>query len=197
MSFDGDAAYVVLETIAQGGAMTLKDVLDEVPFGRSEVMSVLTTLSSIGILNKDESGSGRGAEYSINSELSAYHITKAVEIGIDLADLATILPISEVQKQAALDLSAQASILRELDESARAQKKVEKPKSTANLPRDMIVETLERLALASEISIEDYARSNKESDEILFALKKAREQALKALKDYQSNLGKWDKGSGY
>ena len=198
MGFNGDVAFVVLETIIKCKSLSVKEILEDVPFDRMEVVSVLTTLAAIGVLVKEDVNSvSKQARYFINKDLTAYHITKAVELGVDIGDLTSLLPISDKQKKAALALSAEALKLKEMDETIRQQKKSEKPKTTSNLPRDMIVETLERLTLASEISIEDYSRNNGEADEILKALQNAREQALKALKEYQSNMGRWEKGNGY
>lgn len=191
MSINSDAAFVVLEYLSKAQkTVPSKELIEELPFERKEIMPVLTALQSIGLLEKTAADDG-GTAYSISKDISAYHITKAVELGVDIVDLSSLLTISEKQKKAALALSSESQKLKELDDSRKAEWSSDRGRPAELLPRDAIVDTLERLALASEISIEDFARKPGESEEILKALHEARGQALKALREYQTSLAKW------
>lgn len=192
MPLNEDLAHVLIETLARHKkAISYSDVMEEAPFDRREVASAFNTLVMIGIIEKHANeAEDDGFSYNLNKQLTPYQITKAVELGIDVKALGPALGISERQRQAALALSAQARKLKELDEQQRAKRMADRNKTAEALPRDMIVETLERLASASEISLIDYAKEAGDGDAILKALQDARTQALKALSDYQAELAR-------
>ena len=197
ISLNGDVAFVLLELISKSEGLSLKEILDNSPFEKKEILHVTSSLISIEILIK-ELNENNEFIYYINKNITAYHITKAVEIGVDMSDISTLLPITDKQKKAALILSTQNEKLKKMDEDLKSKKSLKENKiNINNLPRDMIVETLERLTLASEISIEDFSHSHSDSVEILKALKEARDQALKSLKDYQKSLLNGSTTGGY
>lgn len=191
MIASADVAYVVLESLARAkGPMTLKDLLDEIPFPRASVAGVLAVLTAIGATEKSARGEGAEAvDYTLMRQLSSYQIIKVAELGVDLGTLGRLLSISEKQKQAALALATQGEKLKELDDQLRAKRNAERAKPAEALPRDTIVDTLERLAMASQMSLEDCQKDGSGA-EVAKALQEVHEQALKALKEYQEELGK-------
>lgn len=195
----GEVAHVVIESLASAkGPMRLKDLLDEVPFPKASIAGVLAVLVAIGLVEKNAKGEGaEAADYTLGQRISAYQIIKVVELGVDLGTLSKLLSITDKQKQAAMSLATQAEKLKELDDQLRAKRSAERAKPAEALPRDTIVDTLERLALASEMSMEDYRKAGAGSDEIIKALQEAKEQALKALGEYQEELSKGGARSGF
>lgn len=186
MIASADVAYVVIEALARAkGPMTVKELLEEAPFPRASVAGVLAVLTAIGAAEK---GADR-ADYTLKRQLSAYQITKLAELGVDLGTLGRLLSISDKQKQAAMSLATQGEKLKELDDQLRAKRQAERAKPADALPRDTIVETLERLAMASQASLEECQKSGA-GEEVVLALQEARDQALKALGEYQEELGK-------
>lgn len=194
MEFDPDVAYVVVEFLTKSRRpVTQAEVFDEVPFSRRYVTGVLVALTACGFVSRQQSktsGKDDDVFLEITKTVSAYQIIKLGEIGLSLSSLCDLVPISEKQKQAALSLAMQTEKLAEMDEDLRAKRASELAKSSqVPLPRDSIVDTLERLALASEMSIKEM-RGQKVGPEVLKALADAKEQALKALVEYQTNMGK-------
>lgn len=195
MNFEADIVYVVVEAIAKAKkSVTQTDLLDEVPFDSRKVTGVLFALFACGFLTRDEQKKVTPAAetdyaYCITKNISAYQIIKLGEIGLDMNSLSELVKISDKQKQAAMALTMQTDKLMEMDAQARATRAEAASKSSPpkELPRDSIVDTLERLALASELSINEM-KGAKGSEELVKALMEAKEQAMKALHQYQKQL---------
>ncbi len=197
MALNEDVAYLAIELLGKSKRkLSLQEMLDSIPFERRELASVLTMLHGVGLVEREKGQESEGFLYSLAQEATAYQITKAVEMGVDVSALSRWMRVSDKQKQAALALSMQSQKLRELDEQARERKSQGQKTDDSSLPRDMVVDTLERLLLASEISIEDYSKTRKDGDDILRALKTARDEAKKALQDYRKSLAAGGSG-GY
>jgi hypothetical protein len=191
MDFESDVAYVVVEYLAKRSEpASQQEILREAPFEKRKVAGVLFAMSSFGFLSKSQEG-GQEAVFSLTKSITAYHIIKLGEMGLDLTSLAGLVKISDRQRQAAMALAMQTEKLAELDEAARAKRAEVSAKSNpvAALPRDSIVDTLERLALASDMSIKEM-RGAKKGDEVVRALMDAKEQAVRALAKYQEQLSK-------
>lgn len=196
MQLDGDIVYVVVEFLAKAkGFVSQPAVLDEVPFERRSVTGALYGLYACGFVErapvKPGSSPGVDGEYlfCITKAITAYQIIKLGEMGIDMNSLSGLVKISDKQKQAAMALTMQTEKLQQLDEESRTRRAESAAKTTKAkpLPRDSIVDTLERLALASEMSIKEMGGA-KGSEDVMRALVDAKEQALKALAQYQSQL---------
>lgn len=193
MEFDSDVAYVLVEFLSKSKSpVSQMEILDDVPFDKRSVTGLVFSMCSTGFVVKEGSASAGEHEvrYSINKAITAYQIIKLGELGLDMNSLSSLVKISDRQKQAAMALAMQTEKLAEMDGELRAQRAeaIAKTTSASPLPRDAIVDTLERLALASEMSIKEM-KGVKASDEVLKALVDAKEQALKALLQYQSQLG--------
>lgn len=192
MDFESDVAYVVVEFLAKkkNGA-SLADVLVEAPFERRKVGGVLFALTSCGFLDKAAGAQGRPDIYSVTGSVTAYHIIKLGEMGVDMSALSSMMKLSEKQKQAAMSLAMQTEKLAEMEGEARAKRAeaLAKAAPAVALPRDAVVETLERLALASDLSIKELGAQGL-SPEVMSALVDAKSQAEKALATYQEQLGK-------
>lgn len=193
MDFESDVAYVVVEFLAQAkcGAR-LADVLVEAPFEKRKVAGVLFALASCGFLEKKAGAHGdQDASYSVTSSVTAYHIIKLGEMGVDMSALSSMVKLSEKQKQAAMSLAMQTEKLAEMEDEARAKRAEALAKSApaVALPRDAVVETLERLAMASDLSIKEMAGGSL-APEVMSALLDAKLQAEKALAKYQEQLSK-------
>ena len=198
MDLNEDVAYLAIEILGKSKArLSLSEMLDEIPFERRDLVAALTVLHGIGLIERTSSESGDGFQYQLSKEASAYQITKAVELGVDVGVLSRWMKVSDKQKQAALALSMQAQKLKEMDETLKAERGKARKADPAAGPRDMVVDTLERLLQASEISIEDYSKTSKEGDEILKALQDARAEALKALDGYRKTLSSGTGGYDY
>lgn len=199
MNFDADVVFVVVECLAKAKRpVTQAEIIDEVPFDRRSVAGIVFALFSCGFLHRELSGNstvGSAGEQdymlSITKNVTAYHIIKLGELGLDMASLLSLVKVSEKQKQAAMALAMQTEKLAELDGKARAKRAESMAKQTNSTPplRDAIVDTLERLAQASEMSINE-VKGVRGSEDILRALVDAKEQAMKALVKYQDQLGK-------
>lgn len=189
MNFDPDVVYVVADFLAKSKRpMSQAEVLDEIPFDRRSVSGVVFAMNSCGFLER--SGSDDDYRFAIVKNVTAYHLIKMGEIGLDMMSLCQMVKVSDKQKQAAMALAMQTEKLAEMDEAARRKRVEEIAKNSASvpLPRDSIVDTLERLAVASELSIKEM-KGLKGNEAVLQALLDAKEQAKLALKKYQSQLG--------
>ena len=190
MDIDSDVAYVLVEFLAKcKSPVNQQDIFEEVPFDKKAVSGVMFSLLSSGFLEKLVDNTG-DHKFSITHNITAYHIIKLGEVGLDMTTLSSIVRLSEKQKQAAMVLASQTEKLAEMDGEIRAKRAdiVAKNSQTNPLPRDAIVDTLERLAIASELSIKEL-KETKANAEILKALIDAKEQAKKALLVYQAQLG--------
>lgn len=196
MSFEANTVYVVVEFLAKSkGLVNQQAVLDEIPFEPRSVTGVLLALYACGFVERKLplgiSGVAKDADYlfGITKNISAYQIIKLGEMGIDMNSLGGLVKISDKQKQAAMALTTQSEKLMEMDGQARAKRAEAASKSSPKkpLPRDAIVDTLERLALASELSIKEVG-GVKGNEDLLKALHDAKDQAMKALVKYQHQL---------
>jgi hypothetical protein len=186
---DVDVVYVVTELLAKAQApVSLSELQVEVPFDRRKVAAALFALASCGFLIKE--GANDQATFCVAKTVTAYHIIKLGEMGVDMGALSSWIKISDRQRQAAMALAVQTEKLAELDEESRARRAEASAKlaGPVKLPRDSMVDMLERLALASDLSIQA-RQSQGPKDEVLTALQEAREQAMKALAKYQEQLG--------
>lgn len=193
MALNEDVAYLAIELLGKSKKkLLLSEMLESIPFERRDVAAVLTILHGLGLVDREKFGT-EGFAYSLAKEATAYQITKAVELGVDVQALSRWMQVSDKQRQAALALSIQSKKLKEMDEHLRLEKSKNRKQDDSALPRDMVVDTLERLLLASELSIDDYCKTSKDGDDILKALKEARDEAKKALSDYRKAISS---GSG-
>lgn len=196
MNVDTDVIYLVVECLAKAKAsLGQKEVLDEIPFEHRRVTGALYSLYACGFLERHLATANASVVtdgdylFAVTKGITAYQIVKVGELGLDMNALAGLVEISEKQKQAAMALTLQTEKLVQLDEEART-KRTESSARTAKikpLPRDSVVDTLERLAKASELSINEINNA-KGNEDVLRALVDAKEQALKALNQYQSQL---------
>lgn len=197
MDLEPDVVYVVVEYLAKAkGMVSQHAILEEVPFARRSVTGVLFALFACGFLVREAVGEPCGGKssdldyaFGICKNITAYHLIKLGELGLDMNSLSALVRVSDKQRQAAMSLSMQAEKLAELDEQARLRRadSVSKNSTEPPLPRDAVVDTLERLAMASEMSIKEMAAVRGNGD-VLRALMDAKEQALKALTEYQLRL---------
>ena len=187
---DLDVVYVVAEHLAKAKRpVAQRDLHAEIPFDRRKIGGALFALVSCGFVVKE--GVNDQAMLSVVKNVTAYHIIKMGEMGVDMGTLSSWIDISARQREAAMALAMHTEKLAELDEQARIKRAEASAKlaGPVKLPRDGMVDMLERLAMASEMSIQ--AREGaQEGDEVLGALREAHEQALRALAKYQEQLGK-------
>ena len=192
MLIDPDVVYVVAECLAKAvGPLSQDEILTEVPFERRKVSGALHGLYACGFLEREAAPNEavQNYLYVVAKEVTAYHIIKLGELGLDFVSLSGLVKVGDKQKQAALVLASQTEKLAQLDETARAKRIQAASKSVVQkaLPRDSVVDTLERLALASELSIKEM-RGKKGGEAVLHALESARHEAIKALAAYQAQL---------
>lgn len=192
MQIDPDIVYVVVECLSNATEpLSQEAILEEVPFDRRHVTGALHGLYACGFLER-AAPAGKPATdyfYALAKVVTAYHIIKVGEMGLDLGSLSGLVKISDKQKQAALALASQAEKLAQLDDAARMRRIETAAKSAVSkpLPRDSVVDTLERLALASDMSIKEM-KGAKGGEEVVRALQEARQEAIKALAAYQAQL---------
>jgi hypothetical protein len=200
MDLEPDVVYVVVEFLANAKRMVPQyEILEEIPFERRSVTGVLFALFACGFLVREalfevpggKSSSDADYVFGVCKNITAYQIIKLGELGIDMNSLSALVKISEKQKQAAMSLAMQTEKLAELDAQARVKRadSVSKHSVEPPLPRDAVVDTLERLAMASELSIKEM-KAVRGNGDVLKALMDAKEQALKALTEYQNQLRK-------
>ena len=197
MDIEPDVVYVVVEHLAKAKRMvSQREILEDIPFSRRSVTGVLFALFACGFLVREAVGEPFGGKasdqdyaFGICKSITAYQLIKLGELGLDMNSLSGLVKVSEKQKQAAMSLSMQAEKLAEMDEEARLRRadSVSRNSIASPLPRDAVVDTLERLAMASEMSIKEMKAVRGNSD-VLRALMDAKEQALKALTVYQLHL---------
>lgn len=196
----GDVTYLVIESLSfSKKGSTLKEILNDVPFSKASIAGSLAILNAIGFVDKKNSANGvpEQTHYTLITPITPYQIIKVIELGVDLRDLARLLSIPEKQKQAALNLATQADKLKELDDELKAKRMAERAKPVEALPRNMVVETLEQIALATQQSMEQCKKQHGKNSEEFKALQEAYDQALKAQKEYQLELAKAGSHSGF
>lgn len=184
---ENEIFYVLIDMLAKAkNGMRQDQLLEESPFDEKLASRALIALMNIGFVEKKDGGSEICA---ITKEITAYQLIKLGEFGIDMATLSGMVKVSEKQKQAAMALASEAKKLEKIEQDLKTKRAAEMSRGIESpAPRDSIVETLERLALASESSIRGMKGKKNVGKEVLAALQDAKNQATKALKDYQDQL---------
>ena len=184
--FDPDVSILVLEALAKSKRpLSMEEVKEKVPLDSRSVGGVVLAMVNCAFLQKDEQ-----ERLSINPTVTAYMLVKLGEIGLSLFELKRLVKISDRQAQAALALADQADKLAQMELEEREKRLAStRVKQKLNLPRDAVVETLELIAAASQMSIEAMKDSSGASGDVVAALFEAQRQAQKALSEYQEQLG--------
>lgn len=165
--------------------MKLADILAEIAASKGQILGILKTLSDLEILRKQPISESDKSSflYSLKSDITAIHVTKCSNYGIDLYSFGSFFKINNKQKKMALELSTQAEKVKTISSNNR-KPLVHKHKLLNTFDIDDISNHLLLIYEASNNYLYEYLQKKSLQDSSLKELMDLHEHAEQSLKSY-------------
>ena len=185
-SEDNELINIVIQVLIDAKKpMKLNEILAEIASSKGNVLGILKVLSDLEILRKQPVSESEKSVflYSIKSDITAIHVTKCSNYGIDLYSFGNFFKINNKQKKMALELSAQAEKVKNISSNKR-KPLIHKHKLLNSLDIDDISNHLLLIYEASNNYLYEYLQKICAHDDSLKELLVLHEHAEQSLKSY-------------
>lgn len=168
----------VIDILILNGKLSVEKIIEETAIEGAIVNHSLNVLKVLDLIKKDKE------KYFLIENISAIHLAKSAQLGIDLLSF-NFFNITEEEKNIALDLATNVEKVKQLEINKRKpliQKRVYFNKS------DEVTDNLILLLEASNLTLYNYLEKLSEKDEYLKILLEMHEQTEKSLSSYLDYL---------